>query len=175
MKKNFLALILVSMLVSPLALAEGGYGGLSYGQVAIDDIDTGNIGIVLGSIDENGIGYELFYSFTVIDDEDTDLGFEVEAETDTIGIFAVYQTPGDIYLKGKLGYGFVNLKFDNVDLGSASDSAEGLAFGLAGGIEISDGALELTYYRFADLEEFDGIDIDDVEVEMINLAFLWTF
>lgn len=74
-----------------------------------------------------------------------------------------------------MGYAYVNPKFDEVDLGSSSNSTEGLAFGRAAGIDISDGALELTYYRFADLEEFDGVDIDDEEVEMINLTFLWTF
>ena len=135
----------------------------------------GNIGIVLGEINEYGIGYELFYSFTVADDEDTDQGVKITAETDVIGLFAVYQTPGDIYLKGKLGYGFVSLKFDSIDLGSSSDSTSGLSYGLAGGYDFGGTTLELTYYRFADLEEFDGIDIDNEKVEMLNLTVLWSF
>ncbi len=69
MKKHFIAMILGSMLVSPMAVAEGSYGGLSYGQVYSDDVYTGNLGIVLGGIAENGFGFEFLYSFSVVDYE----------------------------------------------------------------------------------------------------------
>ena len=181
MKKHFIAMIFASMLVSPMAQAAGSYGGLSLGQVQIDEIDTGNIGIVFGNIAESGFGYELFYSFTVRDDKGFQDGAEITAETDIIGLFLAYQTPGDIYLKAKLGYAFVSLKFDAEDQGSTvedqgstSDSAEDFSFGLAAGTFIGDGAIELTYYRFADFEEFDGNDIDK-DVEMLNLTYFWTF
>ena len=174
MKKHFIAMILASMLVSPMAQAAGSYGGLSFGQVQIDDIDTGNIGIVFGDIAENGFGYELFYSFTVLDDNETQNNLETSAETDIIGLFLAYQTPGDIYLKAKIGYAIVNLKFDVEGQGSTSDTTEDMSFGLAVGTFIGDGAIELTYYKFADFENFDGIDIDE-DVEMLNLTYFWTF
>jgi hypothetical protein len=174
MKKHFIAMLFASMLVSPVAQAAGTYGGLSLGQVQIDEIDTGNLGIVFGNIAESGFGYELFYSFTVRADKETLNDTETTAETDIIGLFLAYQTPGDIYLKAKLGYAFVSLKFDAENMGSTSDTAEDFSFGLAAGTFIGDGAIELSYYRFPDFEEFDGINIDE-EVEMLNLTYFWTF
>jgi hypothetical protein len=175
MKKYFIAMILSSMLLSPMAMATGSYGGLAIGQVKIDDIKTGNIGIVLGDIAENGFGYELFYNFTVDHDDESVDGVDIEAETDIVSLFVVYQTPGDVYVKGKLGYAIVSLKFDVEDAGSVSDTEKDFSAGIAAGMLIGDGALELTYYRFPEFDEFDDIDVDDGEVDMINLTYLWTF
>jgi hypothetical protein len=175
MKKIIIATIFASTLVSPMAMAEGAYGGLSYGQVAIDDVDMGNLGIVLGNTTESGFGYELLYSFTIIEEEETDNGVEIKAGTDIVGLYATYQTPGDLYLKAQLGYGFVRLKFDALDAGSTSDTVDGFAYGLGGGVNIGRGSVELAYYRFADLEKFDGIDVDDEKVEMLNLTYLFSF
>ena len=175
MKKYFIAMILSSMLLSPMAMATGSYGGLSIGQVRIDDIKTGNIGIVLGNIAESGFGYELFYNFTVDHDDETVDGVEIEAETDIVSLFAVYQTPGDLYVKGKLGYAIVSLKFDVEDDGSVTDTEKDFSAGIAAGMLIGDGALELSYYRFPEFDEFDDIDVDDGDVDMINLTYLWTF
>jgi hypothetical protein len=178
MKNLFIAMILASTLASPVAMAEGSYGGLSYGQINFSkdiDLDTGNIGIVLGNINASGFGFEFFYSISVIDDSDTSGGVEITADTDIVSLFAVYQTPGDIYLKGKLGYSMVSLQFAASDLGGAiTDTAQDFSYGVAAGAMIGDGALELTYFRFPDFEEFDSIPLDS-EVEMINLTYLWTF
>jgi len=180
MKKYFILMILASLLVSPMAVADTDYGGLSIGRVDIDNIETGNLGIVFGGIADNGFGYELFYSFTVVDYDESGATYD-SAETDTINLFAIYQTPGDIYFKAKAGYSYVNITFvpdvGDIAIGdgaSVSDSTEGFSYGLAGGIGIGDGALELTYYRFPDFDDFAGVSFDE-EVEMINLAYLWTF
>ena len=175
MKKYFIAMILSSMLLSPMAMAAGSYAGLAVGQVTIDDIETGNIGIVLGNVAENGFGYELFYNFTVAHDEESVDGVDIEAETDIVSIFVVYQTPGDIYVKGKLGYAIVSLKFDVEDDDSVSDTEKDFSAGIAAGMLIGDGALELTYYRFPEFEEYEDVNVDDGDVEMINLTYLWTF
>jgi hypothetical protein len=175
MKRQFFAMLLASVLFSPMAMAEGAFGGLSYSQVAIDDVDTGNLGIVLGNVTESGFGYELSYSFTIVEDKEKDNGVEIRAGTDIVGLYLTYQTPGDIYFKGKLGYGFVRLKFDALEDGSVSDTVDGFSYGLAGGVNVGRGSVELTYFRFADLEEFDGIDVDDEKVEMLNLAYVFSF
>jgi len=175
MKKYFIAMILSSVLLSPMAMATNGYGGLAIGQVQIDDIETGNIGIVLGSVADNGFGFELFYNFTVDHDEKTVDGVDIEAETDILSLFAVYQTPGDFYVKGKLGYAIVSLKFDVDDDGSTTDTEKDFSAGIAAGMLIGDGALELTYYRFPEFDKYEDIDVDDGEVEMISLTYLWTF
>ena len=67
-------------------MATGTYGDLAIGQVKIDDIKTGNIGIVLGNIAENGFGFELFYNFTVDHDDDSIDGVDIEAETDIFSL-----------------------------------------------------------------------------------------
>ena len=176
MKKYFRLVILASLLVSPMSVADTGYGGLSFGRVTVDEIETGNLGIVLGGIADNGFGYELFYSFSVVD---YDVSFD-SFETDTINVYVVYKTPGKAYFKAKAGYSYSNITFDPEDDGvddgidNVSDSTEGFSYGLAGGIGIGDGALELTYYRFPDFDDLNGISIDD-EIEMINLAYIWNF
>lgn len=177
MKKYLIAMILSSMLLSPMAMAAGTYAGLAFGQVKIDDIKTGNLGIVLGNVAENGFGYELFYNFTVVDDDDISGNSDITAETDIASIFVVYQTPGDVYVKAKLGYALVSLKFDNDggDGGSVSDTEKDFSAGIAAGMLIGDGALELTYYQFPEFDEYEDIDVDDGDVHMINLTYLWTF
>jgi hypothetical protein len=95
-------------------------------------------------------------------------------ETDTINLYLVYKSPGDVYFKAKAGYSYINITLDSEVAGRLSDSTEGFSFGLAGGIAIGDGAIELSYYRFPDFDDFDGVSFDE-EVEMINLAYLWTF
>jgi len=181
-----------------MALATGSYGGLSFGQVRLSDdieIDTGNLGIVLGGVNEHGLGFELFYSLTVLDDSNSSGGTDNAWETDTIGLFAVYQSSGEIYFKAKAGYGMVNLKVDSIDgdtLTTLSDTAEGFGYGLSLGKMFGDGALELTYYRFADLDGFsdleqviedslvgsalEGTDVSiNSKIEMLNLTYVWTF
>ncbi len=179
MKKCIKLVIIASMLVSPMAIAESTYGGLSYGRVNLDDIYTGNIGIVLGGIADNGLGFEFFYSFTVVDYEfssgSTFGGNSYDsAETDTVGLFAVYQTPGDVYFKAKLGYSYVNLTLDGEEDGKDSDTTDGFSYGIAGGMAIGDGAIEATYFWFPEFEKFDGVSIDE-DVEMLNFTYLWTF
>jgi hypothetical protein len=175
MKKYLIAIatILASALHAPSALA-GGYGGLAFGQFSSEDIDTYNLGIALGSINESGLGYELFYAFSVIDDEDSSNGVDIEADSDVVALYVVYQTPGDVYFKAKGGYGYANITFDIEDQGSSSDSTAGFSYGLSGGISVGDGSLELTYYVFPDFDEFNGVDVD-AEVELINLTYLWSF
>ena len=174
MKKYFYLMILASMLVSPMAVAdETHYGGLSLGRVEIDDIDTGNLGIMFGSIADNGFGYELFYSTTVRDYDESGALYD-SAETDTINLSAVYRTPGDLYFKAKAGYSWINITLDSPDIGRLSDSTEGFSYGIAGGIAIGDGAIEATYYRFPDFDDFDGVSFDE-KVEMINIAYIFTF
>ena len=67
-------------------------------------IESSNIGIVLDSFAENGYGFKRFYNVTMDHDEEIVDGVDIEAETDIFSLFAVFQTPGDFYVKGKLGY-----------------------------------------------------------------------
>lgn len=186
MKKYFSAIILASMLFSPVAIAEGAYGGLSFGQVQYDgeSNDTVSLGILLGNVNEHGLGYELFYSLTIVDDSESSGDLESAIETDTLGLFAVYQAGGDVYFKAKAGYGLVFFNWDirenDTTVVDLDETFEGFSYGLSVGTQIGDGAIELTYYRFPDFEDFDEIDNavgQDVEfdIEMFNFAYIWTF
>ena len=193
MKKYFTAIIIASMLLSPMAIAEETFAGLSLGQVEFsEDVEakTTNLGLVLGQVNETGFGYELFYSLTLDDDESTDFGFEVEADSDILGVFAIYKTPGDVYFKVKAGYSLVSLHFDFEDGDSANDTSDGFSYGLAIGAQLGGGALELSYYKFADFDDFSALkeELDELlivspvgnealeaEVEMLNLNYVYRF
>jgi hypothetical protein len=191
-------MILASILVSPMSIATETYGGLSYGIVQLSgdfEPETGNLGIVFGGVNEAGFGFELFYSITVVDDSDSEGSLESAIETDTLGLYGVYQSGGDIYFKAKAGYGMVFLKWDLIDDDVSTkfnDTFDGFSYGLSVGTRIGDGALELTYYRFPDLEDFDDLNdaIDSAlegtplanqdisiesDIEMLNLMYVWTF
>ena len=175
MKKQLVATILAFGLFAPMAQAAGPYGGLALGHVSVDDdVETVNLGIALGNIAEHGFGYELFYSFSVVDDSGSSNGLSYDADTDVLGAYVVYQTPGNVYFKGKLGYGFSNVTFDFDDQASIDESEYDFTYGIGGGFFMGDGALEFTYYRFPEIEEVDGMDVD-ADVEMFNLTYLWTF
>ena len=195
MKKLFTAILVSSMLVSPMAIAENGFAGLSLGQVEFSkdvEAETTNLGIVLGEINESGFGYELFYSLTVADDSETVSGTEITTEIDTLGLYAVFKTPGDVYLKARAGFGLVSQRLDIEDVDSISDTSDGFSYGLALGTMIGGGALELSYYRFDDFDDFssleealeaellgtplEGMDVPlEAEVEMLNLTYIYTF
>ena len=193
MKKYFTAMLIGSMLVSPLAIAEETFAGLSLGQLEFtEDVEakTTNLGIVLGQVNEAGFGYELFYAITLDDDESSEGGFEVEAESDILGLFAIYKTPGDVYFKAKAGYSMVSLHFDFEDGDSANDTSDGFSYGLAIGAQLGGGALELSYYKFSDFDDFSELNdkINEVfaasppgdlsleaEVEMLNLTYVYRF
>jgi hypothetical protein len=57
--------------------------GVFYGQIESEDVETGNIGIVLGGIADSGLGFELFYNLTVSEDEISVNGVEVADATIT--------------------------------------------------------------------------------------------
>ena len=195
MKNYIIAMILASVMVSPMATAESGYGGASFSVVNIDtedfETDSGNIGLVLGAFNEHGWGYEFMYTLTLIDDsESLGGGVDLETEVDTVGLFAVYKTKGQVYVKAKAGYGYVSrgtdVNLDDDEVGSTTDSADGIAYGLAIGTMIGEGMLELSYYRFPDIEEFslfeealegtefEGADFES-DVQMLGVTYSFSF
>ena len=195
MKKYFCAVLLASMLVPGMAIAEKGFAGLSLGQAEFSkdvEVETTNLGIVLGAVNEIGFGYEVFYSITLDDDSETVSGTEITGEIDTLGLYAMFKTPGDVYFKAKAGYSFVSHKLEIEDVDSFTDTSDGFSYGLSVGAMIGGGALELSYYRFADFDEFssleealeadlvgtpfEGTEISlEAEVEMLNLTYIYAF
>jgi hypothetical protein len=176
MKKYFVALILAGLSVSPLAQAEEAFVGAMFGQLKVEDIEPRNLGITLGGTADNGFGFEVFYLFTVDEDTQTVLGDKVDSSTDALGLLASYKTPGNIYFKGKVGWGLAGLRVDVRGVGSADDDTSGFVYGAAIGATLERiGTLELSYLKFPDFDEFDGLALDSADVEFVSLAYMWNF
>ncbi len=174
MKWNRIAVLVITLIVAPLAQAEGPFAGITYGQVSTDDADTGNLGFVTGYSPDAGFGYEVFYLKTISEDSVSNSNRSADISIDTWGIFGVYKSTGDIYYKGKIGYGVVSVDFDADGNSSTSDSASDFAFGLAVGTTVGPGDLELSYTILPDLGIFDDVDIDiDTDVDIIAINYLW--
>ena len=99
----------------------------------------------------------------------------VKFETDTLGLFLVFKTPGNVYGKARAGYAVIEQDVSTV----GSDNVYGLAFGLGGGINFSDNlAVELEYTLFPETDEFDrlGRIIDDTwTTEFISLGLVFSY
>ena len=182
LKRNLCATLLVLLVTSPLLQADTNYAGPTYGQLSVDDqdtsfnVETGNLGLVIGGIADSGMGFELFYNFTVSENDIVVDGAEIaEATIISYGVLGVFKSPGQVYVKGKAGFAVAELDFD-IDgaSGSFDDDASGIAYGVAVGVQIGTGALELTYLVLPEFKDFDGLDFD-AKVSLINLGYHWNF
>lgn len=177
MKPNFFVILLTALFAMPAAQAEGSYAGIIYGQVTTEDVDTGNLGFVIGSSSDKGVGFEAFYAPTIDEDEISAGPFDGDITIDTYGILVYYKTDNDAfdgYLKFKGGLAVVDLEFDFGNAGSLDDDTSGFAYGIAIGTRIGNGGLEISYLVLPEFDEFEGIDLD-AEVDMFSISYQWDF
>lgn len=179
MKWNRIAVLVITLVAAPQALAEGIeaqaeniIAGVTLGRVSTDESDTNNLGFVAGYVPSGGYGFEFFYLKNMSDDSVSVSGISGDVKTDTWGIFGVYKSTGDIYLKGKFGYGVVSVDFDPDEAGKVSDSESGFALGLAVGTTLGPGDLELSYTMMPDLGEFDNTDVE-ADTDILAVTYLW--
>lgn len=204
MRKNlaivFLSLTLLIPGVSHAARDYGrnqlDFGGqvylvLKYGEITIvDDVpdsgsDIRNLGFVFGKEVNDVLAMEFEYTTTVSDDDDY-FGTGSSASVDTLGLFVVARTSGDLYAKGRVGYTRVDQEFgDNpvIDWGG-SKNVYGIAIGVAAGYKITKGgAIELEYmlYPTRDDVEFDFTGVggsvieEDLEMDFVTLNYVLSF
>jgi len=180
MKWNRIAVLVITLIVAPQIQAEGPFAGITLGLVSGEESDTENLGFVAGHSPAEGFGFEVFYLKALSEDNANVSGLSGDISTDTWGILGVYKTAGatyfegvgDIYFKGKVGYGVVSVDFD-VDGGSSiEDSASGFALGLSVGTTIGPGDLELSYTMLPDLGEYSEGDVD-ADTDIIAVTYLW--
>lgn len=174
MKWNRIAVLVFALIAAPQAPAEGPFAGISFGQVSIDDADTGNPGFVAGHSPAEGFGFEVFYLKGVSDDSASSSGFTGDVTLDTWGIFAVYKTGGEFYFKGKFGYGVVSMEADIDNGDDFRDSESDFAFGVAAGTRLGPGDLELAYTIIPVSGDFDDTDIN-ADTDIIAVNYLWYF
>ncbi len=172
MKWNRIAVLVITLVAAPQALAEDILAGVTLGQVSTEESDTDNLGFVVGYSSTEGYGFEVFYLKTIEDDSVSVSGFSGDVSTDVWGIFGVYKSPGDIYLKGKFGYGVVSMDFDGDGGGEFADSESDFALGLAVGATLGPGDLELSYTMLPNLDDFEDTDVE-ADTDIIALTYLW--
>lgn len=112
------------------------YLGVQLGQLTIEEdasgseeIEMDHMGFTFGGDINEYLGLEFAYTQTVSDERTDAFGPTLTASTDTLGLFLVGRTQGDIYFKGRVGYTKVNqdIKF----LGSSGDdNVYGMAYGV---------------------------------------------
>jgi hypothetical protein len=166
-------LILTALLCTAEARAEGAYAGIGYAHLHSEDIETGNLSLVVGNSPKSGLGLEFFYAPTISKDSLKVDPYDADVTADAYGLLAYYKTASDDfngYLKLKAGYARVDLELDFGDIGSLDDHTSGLAYGISFGTEIGNGALEFTYLILPQFNEFEGIDVD-AEVDMTGIFY----
>jgi hypothetical protein len=178
MKWNRIAVLVITLCLTLQAKAEAEadtdniIAGVSLGLVSTDESDTNGLGFVAGYVPTGGFGFEVFYLKSMSDDSVSVSGASGDVKIDTWGIFGVYKSTGDIYVKGKAGIGVVNLEFDIDGGDSVKESESGLAIGLAVGATLGPGDLELSYTIMSNLGEFDNSDVE-ADTDILAVTYLW--
>lgn len=174
MKWNRIVVIMLTLVTSPQALAENIFAGVTLGQVSTKESDTVNLGLTAGYTSTEGFGFEAFYLASTNDDSASVSGVSGDISTDVWGIYGVYkyQSSQDIYVKGKLGYGVVKIGFDVNGGEHFEDSESGLSYGLAVGTQLGPGAIELSYIKLPNLDDFDNSGVE-ADTDIIALTYLW--
>jgi len=209
MRKNltivFLSLIILIPTVSHAARDYGGrnrvdaffgqvYLVLKYGEITVadsvpeDGSDIRNFGFAFGKGINDVLSMEFEYTTTVSKDSDY-LGSGSSVEIDTLGVFVVGKTPGNLYAKGRLGYVRSDQEFGDASTSILSDldgskNVYGIAYGLSGGYKFTKGgAIELEYmvYPTRDDVEIDFRPVggplleEDLEMDFISINYILSF
>lgn len=173
------------------------YGGqvyltVKYSEItiAVDVPESGseirNLGFVFGGSISDNWALELEYSTTVSVDDNYGGGNNGSAEVNSLGVFLVGRTPGDLYLKGRLGYTRTEQIFGPIEFTQLEGSRNiyGVAVGVAAGFKFTQGgALELEYmlYPTRDDVTFDTTPIggpifdEDLEMDFVSLNYVMSF
>jgi len=159
------------------------YLGVKYGLLTIEEdasgseeVEMDNVGFTFGGDINEYLGLEFDYTQTVSEWRDEVAGSTQTASIDTLGLFLVGRTQGDVYFKGRVGYTKVNqnIKFPGA---SGDDNIYGIAYGLGGGIKFGKTmAIEIEYTVFPETDEFDKFGsffTEDLETEFVSVGLVW--
>ncbi len=141
-----------------------------------EEIEMDHMGFTFGGDVNDYLGLEFAYTQTVSDERTDKFGPTLTASTNTLGLYLVGRTQGDVYFKGRVGYTKVNQDIEF--LGSTGDdNIYGIAYGLGGGIKFGDTiALEIEYTVFPETDEFDKFGsffAEDLETEFVTVGLVW--
>lgn len=161
------------------------YLGIKAGQFTIEEdtsgseeIEMDNIGITFGSDINEYLGLEFEYTQSASEEKTDKFGPSLTASTDTIGLYLVGRTQGDVYFKGRVGYTRVNQDVSITGFLSGDDNIYGIAYGLGAGIQFGKStAVEIEYTVFPDTDEHDKLGslfAHDLETEFISIGLVWS-
>ncbi len=137
------------------------------------DVEMDNLGFVFGGEISDILALEFDYSQTVSADKEESGGSIAKASVDSIGLFLVARTSGDVYVRGRVGYTRIELEIS--DFGS--DNIYGIAYGIGAGMKVGEGAaIEIEYTVFPETDEFFGVPIEgEIENEFLTVGFVWFY
>ena len=174
------------------------YLAFKYGEVTLDEdvpesgSDIRNMGVVFGKGFNDVLAMEFEYTDTVSKDDDYQ-GTGVSAEVETMGVFLVAKSPGQLYVKGRVGYTQSEQQFGSDSSGIYADlegskNVYGIAYGFAAGFKFEkrgtlQSALELEYMVYPTREdvEFDftgvggSVEEEDLEMDFVTLNLVLSF
>ena len=197
MRKQIAAIFLVSSMLLPVVgNAQGvsrNYGndpfgrtkvylGVKYGVLQVDPdvsgsdtFDMDNMGFMFGGHFNDNLALEFDYTTTVSADKQSFAGGDVKFETDTVGLFLVARTTGQVYGRARIGYSRIDQDVSTV----GSDTVYGMAYGIGGGFEFADNiSVEFDYTVYPETDEFDRLgEIIDrtLSSELISLGVVWSY
>ena len=163
------------------------YLGIKVGQITIeepvsgsDDVELENIGFTFAGDINEYLALEFEYTQTVSEEELDlfNLGPHLKVSSDTLGLFLVGKTQGDVYFKGRLGYTRVE---QDISYSGFSNSANvyGVAAGVGVGIKLAAGAaIEIEYSVYPKTDRFEELGIgfdDELETEFATVGVVWSF
>ncbi|WP_444915483.1 porin family protein [Microbulbifer sp. TRSA007] len=134
-----------ALLCSATAYGQGAYIGGVFGALDVDARGENplNGGIRAGYTWGSGWGFEAEVTDSVIDGEFDYYWHDYNYSLATQAVYATYRSPGNIYLKGRIGYLHEELEIDNWE---KEYSDNGASAGLGAGFKLTDEAtLELDY------------------------------
>jgi len=136
-------------------------------------VDVTDLGVVFGGHFNDHLAMEFEYTKTVSAAKEQFLGTNSTVSGDTLGLFLVYRTLGDFYVKGRLGYTMVDQEIDPID----TDTVYGLAGGLGAGIEFSDTfSVEAEYTVYPTADEFNSFGAaGDLSTDMISVNLVFSY
>ena len=156
------------------------YLGVKFGVLTVepdasgaDDIEVDNMGFVFGGHFNDYLSLEFDYTQTVSAEKEDFLGTTTKFRTDTTGIFLSLRTTGALYLKGRVGYSWIEQEVSSI----GSDTVYGMAAGVGAGWEITDTfAVEGEYTIFPETDEFDRFgNAADLETNLLTLNLIWSY
>lgn len=158
------------------------YLGVKYGvfkteqTVGSYEVEMDNLGFVFGGEINDIFALEFDYTQTVSADKEESGGSTIRQSVDTLGLFLVAKSSGDIYARGRVGYTRIEHEIRFMGDGD-TDSIYGLAYGIGAGIKVGKGAaFEIEYTVFPETDEYFGVQVEgDIENELLTVGFVWFY